>query len=138
VKKYLDRDPLPPLGRTLLYVDDMIIIGDDSQCIAFVKVCLSEQFRMSDLGHLRYFLGIGVSSTPKGFYLSQEKYIQGLLDQASLLITALLKLPWSSTFVFMPLATDSEPLSDHTRYRHIVGSHALMLLVLISRTLCIF
>ena len=51
-------------GRTLLlYVDDMIIIGDDSQYIAFVKARISEQFLMSDLGPLRYFLGIEVSST---------------------------------------------------------------------------
>jgi len=59
-------------GRTLLlYVDDMIITGDDSEYIAFVKARLSEQFLMSDLGPLRYFLGIEVSSTPQGFYLSQ-------------------------------------------------------------------
>jgi len=56
-------------GRTLLYVDH-IITGDDSQYIAFVKACLSEQFLMSDLDPLRYFLGIEVSSTPLGFYLS--------------------------------------------------------------------
>jgi len=64
-------------GRTLLllYVDDMIITGDDSEYIAFVKACLSEQFLMSDLGPLRYFLGIEVFSKPQGFYLSQEKYI---------------------------------------------------------------
>jgi len=57
-------------GRTLLYVDHMIITGDDSQYIAFVKACLNEQFLMSDLDPLRYFLGIEVSSTPLGFYLS--------------------------------------------------------------------
>ncbi|WVZ75789.1 hypothetical protein U9M48_023820 [Paspalum notatum var. saurae] len=47
-------------GRTLLllYVDDMIITGDDPQFIAFVKARLSEQFLMSDLGSLRYFFGI--------------------------------------------------------------------------------
>ena len=47
-------------GRTLLllYVDDMIITGDDPEYIAFVKARLSEQFLMSDLGPLRYFLGI--------------------------------------------------------------------------------
>jgi len=72
-------------GRTLLlYVDDMIITGDDSEYIAFVKAHLSEQFLMSDLGPLRYFLGIEVFSKPQGFYLSQEKYIQDLLDRASL------------------------------------------------------
>ncbi|WVZ93020.1 hypothetical protein U9M48_039043 [Paspalum notatum var. saurae] len=73
-------------GRTLLllYVDDMIITGDDPQFIAFVKARLSELFLMSDLGPFRYFLGIEVSSTHEGFYLSQEKYIQGLLDRASI------------------------------------------------------
>jgi hypothetical protein len=60
-------------GRTLLllYVDDMIITGDDHEYIAFVKARLSEQFLMTDLGPLRYFLGIEISSTHEGFYLSQ-------------------------------------------------------------------
>jgi hypothetical protein len=73
-------------GRTLLilYVDDMIITGDDPAYIAFVKARLSDQFLISDLGPLRYFLGIEISSTPKGFFLSQEKYIQDLLNRASL------------------------------------------------------
>jgi hypothetical protein len=45
-------------GHTLLfYVDDMIIIRDDLEYIAFVKARLSEQSLMSDLGSLRYFLG---------------------------------------------------------------------------------
>jgi hypothetical protein len=83
-----------PCGRTLLlYVDDMIITGDDPVYIVFVKACLSDQFLMSDLSLLRYFLGIEIF-TPEGFFLSQEKYIQDLL----LLITGLLRLPWSSMF----------------------------------------
>src|SRR3954467_2257383 len=59
-------------GRTLLllYVDDMIITGDDPEHIAFVKARLSEQFLMSDLGPLRYFLGIEVSTTSDGFFIS--------------------------------------------------------------------
>jgi hypothetical protein len=58
-----------PRGRTLLlYVDDMIITGDDPEYIAFVKAHLSDQFLMYDLG-------IEISSTPEGFFLSQEKYI---------------------------------------------------------------
>jgi hypothetical protein len=68
---------MSPRGRTLLllYVDGMIITGDDPEYINFVKARLSDQFLMSDLGPLRYFLGIEISSTPEGFFLSQEKYI---------------------------------------------------------------
>jgi hypothetical protein len=75
-----------PRGRTLLllYIDDMINTGDNSEYIVFVKAHLSDQFLMSDLGPLRYFLGIEISSMHEEFFLSQEKYIQDLLDQASL------------------------------------------------------
>jgi hypothetical protein len=65
-----------PRSQTLLllYVDDMVITGDDPEYIAFVKAHLSDQFLMSDIGQLRYFLAIEIS-TPEGFFLSQEKYI---------------------------------------------------------------
>jgi hypothetical protein len=35
---------------------------------------------MLDLDHLRCFFGIEIYSTSEGFFLSQEKYIQDLLD----------------------------------------------------------
>jgi hypothetical protein len=73
-----------PCGRTLLYMDDMIITGDDPEYMTFVKTHLSDQFLMSDLDILRYFLRSEISSTPEGFFLSQEKYIHDLLDWASL------------------------------------------------------
>jgi hypothetical protein len=65
-----------PYGMTLLllYVDDMIITGDDPEYIAFVKAHLSDQLLMSDLGPLRYFLGIEISSTSEGFFVSRKVY----------------------------------------------------------------
>jgi hypothetical protein len=104
----------------LLYVDDMIIIGDDPECIAFVKARLRDQFLMSDLGPLRYFLGIEISSTPEGFFLSQEKYIQDLLNRASLTDHRTTETPIELNVHLTP--TDGEPLEDPTRYHHIVGS----------------
>jgi len=61
-----------PRGRTLLllYVDDMLITGDDVEYISQLKQQLSEQFHMSDLGPLSYFLGIEVIHSAKGYYLS--------------------------------------------------------------------
>ena len=110
-----------PRGRTLLllYVDDMIITGDDSEYIAFVKARLSEQFLMSDLGPLRYFLGIEVSSTSDGIYLSQEKYIQ---DLARSCLTDHRTVETPIELNLQLRATDGKPLTDPTRYRHIVGS----------------
>ena len=39
---------------------------------------------MSDLGPLRYFLGIEFTRTDDGYYLSQQRYIQDLLARSGL------------------------------------------------------
>ena len=54
----------------LLYVDDMILTGDDHAHIAFVKQKLCVTFLMIDLGPLLYFLGIEITSLPDGYSLS--------------------------------------------------------------------
>ena len=75
-----------PRGRTLLllYVDDMIITGDDPSHVAFVKHHLQQQFQMTDLGQLSYFLGLEVTSSVRGFQLSQQRYTSDLLARAAL------------------------------------------------------
>jgi hypothetical protein len=57
---------------------------------------------------------------PEGFFLSQEKYIQDLLDHASLTDHRTAETPIELNIHLV--ATDGEPLEDLTRYRHIVGS----------------
>jgi hypothetical protein len=98
----------------------MIITGDDSEYIAFVKARLSEQFLMSDLGPLRYFLGIEVFSTSDGFFIFLEKYIQDLLARATLTDEHTVETPMELNVYLR--ASDGDPLSDPTRYRHLVGS----------------
>uniref|UniRef100_A0ACD5ZJM6 Uncharacterized protein n=1 Tax=Avena sativa TaxID=4498 RepID=A0ACD5ZJM6_AVESA len=98
----------------------MIITGDDPEYIAFVKARLRDQFLMTDLGPLRYFLGIEVSSTSDGFYISQEKYIQDLLARAALGDERTVEIPMELNVKLQP--TNGDPLSDPTRYCHLVGS----------------
>jgi hypothetical protein len=111
-----------PHGRTLLllYVYDMIIIGDDPDYIAFVKVRLSDQFLMSDLDPLRYFLRIDISSTPEGFFSSQVKYIHDLLDRASLTNHRIAETHMELNVHLT--SNDGEPLENLTCYHHIIGS----------------
>jgi hypothetical protein len=112
-----DHDPAlfihtSPKGRTilLLYVDDLLITGDDSEHISQVKKHLSKEFQMSDLGPLSYFLGIEVLQTRKGFYLSQSKYIQQLLHRSGITDTHTPATPMDIHLQLRP--TDGTPLED--------------------------
>ena len=54
----------------VIYVDDLIIRGDNMDEVEHVKGLLKKQFDMKDLGDLRYFLGIEVICTPEEIWLS--------------------------------------------------------------------
>jgi len=122
-----DHDPalfihLSSRGRTLLllYVDDILITGDDADQISYVKQQLGAQFQMSDLGPLSYFLGIEVKQSAKGCYLSQSKYIQDLITRSGITDHRTAATPMDLHLHLRP--TDGTPLKDPSRYRHIVGS----------------
>ena len=68
----------------LLYVDDMIITGNDLSGIQELKDFLSQQFEMKDLGHLNYFLGLQITHSTNGLYITQVKYASDLLSRAGL------------------------------------------------------
>jgi hypothetical protein len=61
---------LPTLTLIFLYVDDMIITGDDTTGIRDLHQFLSQHFEMKDLGTLSYILGLEVTSFSDGYYLS--------------------------------------------------------------------
>ncbi|XP_051115788.1 uncharacterized mitochondrial protein AtMg00810-like [Andrographis paniculata] len=62
----------------------MIITGDDDHGISDLQAYLNQQFEMKSLGPLRYFLGLEVSDSPDGLFLSQAKYASDLLARAGL------------------------------------------------------
>lgn len=64
----------------LIYVDDMILAGNNVNKIAYVKGYLDKLFSIKDLGPLKYFLGIEVARTKDGIVLSQRKYTLDILD----------------------------------------------------------
>jgi hypothetical protein len=73
-------------------VDDIVITGDDNVEISRLKVRLSKEFEVKDLGQLKYFLGIEIARSSKGIVLSQRKYVLDLLNETELLQLLLSKI----------------------------------------------
>jgi hypothetical protein len=104
----------------LLYVNDMIITGDDTAGIRDLQKFLSQHFEIKDLGTLSYFLGLEVTSSSDGYYLSQAKYASDFLSKAGLTNSKTVSTLLELNVKLNP--TDGEPLSDATLYRQLVGS----------------
>ncbi|XP_048135760.1 uncharacterized mitochondrial protein AtMg00810-like [Rhodamnia argentea] len=103
----------------LLYVNDMIITRDDFAHITYTKQYLHRRFAMTDLGLLRYFLGIEVARSRLSILLSQQKYISDILARVELSDTHT-----AATLVELHLrlrAGYGEPMSNVTCYRALVG-----------------
>ncbi|XP_040362272.1 uncharacterized protein LOC112202395 [Rosa chinensis] len=69
----------------IIYVDDMVVTGDDFEEIQRLQDQLSLEFEMKDLGNLKYFLGIEVARGKDCIVLSQRKYVLDLLAETGML-----------------------------------------------------
>ena len=60
----------------LLYVDDMLIVGQDEKKIALLKEELEKSFAMKDLGQAKQILGMHVSRDRKNekIWLLQQRH----------------------------------------------------------------
>jgi len=100
----------------LVYVDDMMIAGNDKQEIIKLKQQLSSQFHMKDLGELRYFLGLEIVRTAQGLFVSQKKYITDLVREYNLAHSKPMKLP-----LHTQVKLSGTPLSQPEQYRRLIG-----------------
>ncbi|XP_022003740.1 uncharacterized mitochondrial protein AtMg00810-like [Helianthus annuus] len=103
----------------LIYVDDVILVGNNLVKIQQTKKYLDKQFSIKDLGRLKYFLGIEVAKTSEGLVLSQRKFTLDILEDSgmmgcrpsSFLIESNLKLDKG----------EKENRVDATSYRRLIG-----------------
>ncbi|GKC06953.1 retrovirus-related pol polyprotein from transposon TNT 1-94 [Tanacetum coccineum] len=64
-----------------IYVDDLIFTGNDKQMYVQFKTLMMNEFDMTDLGKVRYFLGIEVRQNEAGVFICQKRYAQGVLER---------------------------------------------------------
>lgn len=64
-----------------MYVDDLLITGNSKKQIDLFADKLKEEFEMTNLGEMKYFLGIEVEQTENGIFISQKKYASDILKR---------------------------------------------------------
>ncbi|KAK6161310.1 hypothetical protein DH2020_004691 [Rehmannia glutinosa] len=105
--------------NVLVYVDDLIISGNDGDSIKTFKQYLSSCFHMKDLGVLKYFLGLEVARSSIGIFLCQRKYALDIISEVGLLGGKPIGSPLDPNHR-LSLATGTL-LSDPECYRRLVG-----------------
>jgi len=71
--------------HVLVYMDDLLISGNDDVAIKAFKTYLCACFHMKDLRPLKYFLGIEVTRNSTRIFLCQRKYALDIISEAGLL-----------------------------------------------------
>ena len=109
----------PDIYYLLVYVDDILITGNNSELIHRLITLLSSEFKLRDLGNARYFLGIEVAPTSMGLVLSQHNYVLDILNRAGMSSCKPVDTPASVSKLDLQ---STELFSDTTRFCQIVGS----------------
>lgn len=103
----------------LIYVDDVIITGNNIERIQQIKAQLDNAFSIKDLGQLKYFLGIEVAKTENGLVLSQRKYVLDILQDSGMLGCKPSKFPIEQNVKLD--RGENEKKVDSRQYRRLVG-----------------
>ena len=69
----------------IVYVDDIVLTGDDYSELEKLKGRLAEEFEIKDLGALKYFLGMEFARSKEGIVVNQRKYVLDLLNETGML-----------------------------------------------------
>ncbi len=104
----------------VIYVDDLIILGDSDAYISDLKKHLKQKFEVKDLGGLRYFLNIEVIQYPKGIWLLQRQYALNKLFEYGMTSCKPISIPLEQNVKLN--ADEGDLVEDTTMYRCIMGS----------------
>ncbi|XP_031277700.1 uncharacterized protein LOC116136136 [Pistacia vera] len=67
--------------KVSLYVDDLLIMGSSSIQLEKFKMAMHNEFEMTDLGEMSYFLGMEIHQSQHGIFVSQKKFANEILHK---------------------------------------------------------
>lgn len=112
----------------LLYVDDMLIVGKNTERISQLKQQLSKSFAMKDLGPAKQILGIRIhrDRVAKKLHISQEQYIEKVLCRFNMDKAKVVSSPLTTNFKLTekdsPSTKEEIAEMDGVPYASAVGS----------------
>ena len=73
------------ISLLIVYVDDIILSGNDEEELQKLKKQLAQEFEVKDIGNLKYFFEMGVARSRKGIVVSQRKFTLDLLKETGMI-----------------------------------------------------
>jgi len=101
-----------------VYVDDIVVTGNDLEEIKILKTFLDDKFKIKDLGELHYFLGMEIIKVPNVMIMTQRKYAMDMIKEFECDKLTAAVCPMA------PLSKGSftqDNLADAAHYRKLVG-----------------
>ena len=102
----------------LVYVDDILIASDNKQAVDELKIMLDQQFKLKDLGDLKFFLGLEVARTADGINLCQRKYTLEVLSDAGMMGCKPARIPMDQNLKLSKY--EGKKLQDPSSYRRLI------------------
>ncbi|GJW40046.1 ribonuclease H-like domain-containing protein [Tanacetum coccineum] len=104
--------------RAGFYHNDIILTASCPALLQQIISSLNNEFDMTDLGALNYFLGISADRTPTGLFLSQKKYALQLFERAHMVTCNPSRTPIDTESKLSP---EGIPVQDPTLYHSLAG-----------------
>lgn len=102
-----------------VYVDDLLITGNNQELIDEFKSEMLKEFEMTDLGLMTYFLGLEVRQQENEIFISQRKYAKEILKKFHMESCKATETPMQAKVKFCK--NDGSAKVDENLYRSLIG-----------------
>jgi hypothetical protein len=103
-----------------VYVDDIVFGGSSHFLVVRFAEDMSEEFEMSMMGELQFFLGLQIKQAKEETFVHQAKYMKDVLKKFKMDDSKPLSTPMSTTTT-LDVDEDGEPV-DQKEYQSMIGS----------------
>ncbi|XP_071713106.1 uncharacterized mitochondrial protein AtMg00810-like [Rutidosis leptorrhynchoides] len=104
----------------LLYVDDIVLTTSNDRLRRTLIGLFAKELDMKDLGPLNSFLGISVTRSAHGLFLSQQAYVMDIIQRAGLVVCNSVATPIDRQGKIS--SSLDKPVTDPIKYRSLAGA----------------